>query len=122
MELAHDRALIWAFFATSFITLIEEKMHDALLYNWWLDTDNFIKNTRPVFSKALPLVLRYVLPSQLVQKAQARLAGYKMVEVDDEQKGGALKQKIPQVYLQARNIYAQLARKLGTKEYFFGEK
>lgn len=97
-------------------------MHDALLYNWWLDTDNFIKNTRPVFSKALPLVLRYVLPSQLVQKAQARLAGYKMVEVDDEQKGGALKQKIPQVYLQARNIYAQLARKLGTKEYFFGEK
>ncbi|KAJ3045605.1 hypothetical protein HK097_001183 [Rhizophlyctis rosea] len=85
----------------AFITLIEERLHNALvhfpfssphfpyykpaknhnkqLYTWWLETENFTKSTRPAFSRVLSWTSRYYVPSQIQSNAQSRLGHYGMV-------------------------------------------
>jgi metaxin len=67
-----------------------------------------------VFSKALPFIMKYYIPSQLAEQAKARLAGYRKIQVDDT--------KIPEVYMNARRIYKQLALKLGNQDFFYGSR
>ncbi|KAJ3292399.1 Metaxin-3 [Borealophlyctis nickersoniae] len=106
---AHQRAE-----SLGYISLVEDKMHDALLYTWWLEADNFAKSTRPTFSKALSWINRYYLPTQLREKARARLAHYGKITENGK--------SVSEVYAMARQCYAALAAKLGTKEYFFGSR
>ncbi|KAJ3212597.1 Metaxin-3 [Dinochytrium kinnereticum] len=88
----------------SYIALIEEKLYDALLYNRWLDLDNFSDSTRPVMVHSLSWVSRHYLPSQLRDRAKERLRGYRMMldhdgdlvnEVSDDAKGPTLMRNSP---------------------------
>ncbi|KAJ3096098.1 hypothetical protein HDU97_006220 [Phlyctochytrium planicorne] len=63
----------------SYIAMIEERLYDSLLYNRWLDMDNFSDSTRPVMVHSLPLVSRHYLPSQLRDRARERLRAYGQV-------------------------------------------
>ncbi|KAJ3040766.1 Metaxin-3 [Rhizophlyctis rosea] len=98
----------------AFITMIEQRLHDALLYTWWLETENFTKSTRPAFSRVLSWTSRYYVPSQIQNNAQNRLGHYgKVIENDKE---------VSEVYSMARECYRALAAKLGQNDYFFGNK
>lgn len=86
--------------------MIQEKLYDVLLYSWFLEEENYINSTRPLYSRTLPFLKRYIVPSQLLKKAKARLRGRKKEEV----------------YNEAKRLYKTLAVKLGDKEYMFGER
>ncbi|KAJ3186796.1 Metaxin-3 [Irineochytrium annulatum] len=89
------------------------ELYDALLFNRWLDAENFARSTRPMMAKTLPWVTRYHVPTQLRQKAQSRLKRYRiMLDVDGE--------AVNEVYLMARDIFKSLAAKLGDKPFFMG--
>ncbi|KAJ3083118.1 Metaxin-3 [Quaeritorhiza haematococci] len=92
--------------------MIEDRLYDALLYTWWLETENYIRSMRSVFNKTLPLVMRYYVPGQLREKARARLSNYGYTKENGE--------LTPEVYVMARKLYRALATKLGDKDYFFG--
>ncbi|KAI9202560.1 uncharacterized protein BJ171DRAFT_177122 [Polychytrium aggregatum] len=100
--------------ATALICLIEENLNNALLYTWWLESENFVKSTRPKFSKALGFISRYYVPNQLREKARFRLKGTRTIESDGKE--------VPEVYLEARDIYKELAKMLGDKPFFFGDR
>jgi hypothetical protein len=72
-----------------------------------------VSNTRPVFSKALPLLLRYQTPGQMKELAKTRLAGYRYIPTEDGE--------LSEVYSAARRVYSVLAQKLGDKLFFYGD-
>ncbi|KAI8833212.1 hypothetical protein BC829DRAFT_448769 [Chytridium lagenaria] len=90
------------------------KLNDALIYNRWLDLENFADSTRPVMVHSLSWISRHYLPSQLRERARQRLRGYRMMPDAD----GEL---VNEVYLIARECYKALAAKLGDKPYFLGD-
>ena len=84
------------------------------MFNRWLETENYLSSTRPVFSKALPWLMKYHVPSHMLEKAKSRLSKYRKMKVDNAH--------IPEVYMNARRIYKQLAMKLGEQDYFYGSR
>ncbi|KAJ3382484.1 metaxin 1 [Lobulomyces angularis] len=113
-DLDHHLSSKQAAESLAYSTLIEENLHLALLYNWFLETDNYLKNTRPWFSRNYPFVLRYQMPSRLQKNATVRLSGMRFVDVSGK--------KTPEVYVEAKNIYENFTKKLGNNEYIFGSK
>ncbi|KAI9100605.1 hypothetical protein DFS34DRAFT_648523 [Phlyctochytrium arcticum] len=91
----------------SYTSLVEDKLYDALLYNWWLDAKNVNTSTKPTLSKALRGIAGFRIPTQLQRRAEFRLKAYKSKE---------------EVYRMARECYAALACKLGDQSYFFGQE
>eukprot|EP00842_Homolaphlyctis_polyrhiza_P006129 jgi/Hompol1/6517/HPOL_005005-RA len=98
----------------AFIALIEDKLCDALMYTRWMEAQNYQKATQPTLAKSLSFFGKFTVPTQLKEKAFARLSQYRDVSVE----GGPLNE----VYIRARDAYQALATKLGDKSYFFGDK
>ncbi|KAI9358280.1 hypothetical protein DFJ73DRAFT_819369 [Zopfochytrium polystomum] len=98
----------------SFVSLIEEKLYDALLYNYWLENENYTKTTRPAYTKGMSWVSRYYLPNQLHGRVKKRLQSYRaMLDVDAR--------LVNEVYLIARDCFKALSAKLGDRKFFFGD-
>ena len=96
-----------------FITLIQEKLYDALLYNWWHEGDNFINNTCPTIQKNMSFLTAKLLPTKLRERVLIRLKKYGTVPLNE-------KERIPRVYANARQIFKALAEKIGDNDFFFG--
>ncbi|KAJ1555389.1 Metaxin-3, partial [Nowakowskiella sp. JEL0078] len=112
-----------------YVSLIEDKLYDALLFNWWLESDNYNNSTRPTYAKNLPWISRYTVPSKLREKVKFRLSKYKLLKFNDKAvpelwRRAVLKkdESVSEVYLDARKIYHVLEIKLGEKKYMFGDK
>ncbi|KAJ3405863.1 hypothetical protein HDV05_006299 [Chytridiales sp. JEL 0842] len=99
---------------TAYISLIEDKLYDALLYNHWLESENYHKSTLPTLSKSLSWIKRYYIPTQLQERAKQRLKSYRFSKGPDGK-------PLNEVYKVARDCYKALATKLGDQPYFFGE-
>ncbi|KAH6584545.1 hypothetical protein BASA60_000946 [Batrachochytrium salamandrivorans] len=96
-----------------FISLIEDNLYDALLYTWWMENENYTKSIHPTLTGSLTFFGRYNLPPKLKERAKIRLQSYRMLDYKGE--------KVPEVYIAAREAYRALADKLGDKNYFYGD-
>ncbi|KAI8827250.1 uncharacterized protein EV422DRAFT_513196 [Fimicolochytrium jonesii] len=98
----------------AYITLIEDKLYDALLYSWWLESTNVARSTRPTIARSLRGWAGWTVPTQMQKKAAARLARYRFVTGKDGK-------SVNEIYRHAREWYAVLAAKLADKPFFFGD-
>lgn len=114
-DLDQDLSAEQAALSLGLITLIQGKLYDALLYNWWIEGDNFINNTNPTIQKNMSFLTARLLPTKLRERVLVRLKGYGSVALHPESKD-----RIPRVYANARSIFRLLASVLGDKEFFFG--
>ncbi|CAO3687010.1 unnamed protein product [Umbelopsis vinacea] len=116
----------------AYITLIEEKLYDCLLFTWYADQTNFVKTIRPTYAKLLTFPTRYFVPIRLRNNAKARLEKYE-VEIKDDDSSSLdssetedLKKLMEtgwhHMYTLARDTYKVLDTKLGEKDYFFGDE
>ncbi|KAI9284463.1 Tom37 C-terminal domain-containing protein [Umbelopsis sp. AD052] len=116
----------------AYISLIEEKLYDCMLFTWYADQTNFVKTIRPTYAKLLPFPTRYFVPIRLRNNAKARLEKYEVEIKDDDDSQLATSEtddlkKLMEtgwhhMYTLARDTYKVLDAKLGEKDYFFGDK
>ncbi|KAI7877481.1 hypothetical protein K492DRAFT_239168 [Lichtheimia hyalospora FSU 10163] len=115
----------------AYSAMTQEKLLDCMLFTWYADMTNFVKNIRPTYAKILSFPSRYLVPIQLKKNAKARLAKYS-VEITDDDKG------LPQneveemkelqrsgwhyMYRLARETYTVLDSQLADKSFMFGER
>ncbi|KAI8083336.1 outer mitochondrial membrane transport complex protein-domain-containing protein [Gilbertella persicaria] len=114
----------------AYSTLAQEKLYDCMLYTWYADSTNFIKNIRPTYAQLLSFPTRYFIPIQLKKSAKARLLKYKVeITSDDvglpqnekEEMKELLKSGWHHMYQLARETYHTLQTQLGDKEYMFDQ-
>ncbi|OBZ82464.1 hypothetical protein A0J61_09487 [Choanephora cucurbitarum] len=114
----------------AYSTLAQEKLYDCMLYSWYADSTNFIKNIRPTYAQLLPFPTRYFIPIQLKKSAKARLAKYKVeITSDDvglpqnekEEMKELLKSGWHHMYQLARDTYSTLQSQLDSNTYMFGD-
>ncbi|KAI8380105.1 Tom37 C-terminal domain-containing protein [Blakeslea trispora] len=115
----------------AYSTLVQERLYDCMLYSWYADSTNFIKNIRPTYAKLLPFPTRYFVPIQLKKSAKARLAKYNVeITGDDvglpqnekEEMKELLKSGWHYMYQLARDTYSTLQSQLDNNTYMFGEQ
>ncbi|KAG2220841.1 hypothetical protein INT45_010903 [Circinella minor] len=115
----------------AYSALVQEKLYDCLLFTWYADMTNFIKNIRPTYAKILPFPSRYLVPIQLKKSAKARLAKYN-VEIKDDDKGAPQNEVEEMKELQrsgwhymyrlVRETYGILDSQLDDKQFMFGDR
>jgi metaxin len=90
-------------------SLVQHRLHNAQLYNWWAESGNYDEVTSMVFSRTLPFPLNFYLPSRFKKGVLAQLnsAGYTDSRV---------------AYEEAAKCYKALSQRLGTGKYFFGDE
>ncbi|KAI8321833.1 hypothetical protein GQ54DRAFT_238038, partial [Martensiomyces pterosporus] len=117
--------------SVAYISLIQDSLSDALLFSWYLVSENFADAIRPRLARLFGLPFSLLIPTQLRDYAQQRLEAH----------GGLLRSKIPRIYLLAKEGFKRhadksahpvyevankcldvLSSKLGSKDYFFGER
>ncbi|KAJ1734833.1 hypothetical protein LPJ61_000862 [Coemansia biformis] len=137
--------------ATAYISMVRDGLADALLFSWFLVSENFVGVIRPRLAQLFGFPLSLVVPTQLKSHAEQRLgasgptAGHdEPAGADGPGAGGAAdtpRSRIPRIYLLAKHgfrrypdrsahpVYAQAAEylavlslKLGSKQYFFGDR
>ncbi|KAJ3269313.1 Metaxin-3 [Terramyces sp. JEL0728] len=84
----------------AFISLIEDKLHDCLLYTWFLEQENYQK-TKSIISTNFNIYNKYLFSKQK-NRVKTRLQNRK------------------DFYDTAREIYKTLADKLGSQSFFYG--
>ncbi|KAJ2003946.1 hypothetical protein H4R26_002782 [Coemansia thaxteri] len=136
----------------AYISMVQDHLVDALLFSWYMVPENFAGAIRPRLANLFGFPLSFVIPTQLRDYAEGRLesrgihCGATATSSTDSSSGGstglsALKDKIPRIYLLAKegfsshedrsghHVYAQsskcldlLSKKLDKKDYFYGGK
>ncbi|KAI8642469.1 Tom37 C-terminal domain-containing protein [Parasitella parasitica] len=115
---------------TAYSALVQDKLYDCMLYTWYADSTNFIKNIRPTYAKLLSFPNRYIVPVQLKKNAKARLEKYS-VEITRDDVGlpqnekdemkELLKSGWHHMFQLARETYGVLQSQLGDQDYMFGD-
>ncbi|KAJ2746931.1 hypothetical protein GGI20_000918 [Coemansia sp. BCRC 34301] len=132
--------------STAYASMVQDGLVDALLFSWYLVSENFAEAIRPCLAKLFGFPLSLAIPTQLRDHAEHRLESRGILTKvaatpDSEAEPAALKSKIPRIYLLAKEgfrqhedksshpVYAQakrclgaLSKKLDGKLYFFGSK
>ncbi|KAI9487633.1 MAG: hypothetical protein EXX96DRAFT_554047 [Benjaminiella poitrasii] len=114
----------------AYSSLVQDRLYDCMLYSWYADSTNFVKNIRPTYAKLLAFPARYIVPIQLKKNAKARLAKYN-VEITGDDVGAPqnereemkelLKTGWHHMYRFARETYDILQKQLNDKNYMFGD-
>ncbi|KAJ1956588.1 hypothetical protein GGI12_005268, partial [Dipsacomyces acuminosporus] len=135
----------------AYISLIQDSLVDALLFSWYLVSENFAEAIRPRLAKLIGLPFSLLVPTQLKDYAQQRLEAHGMLEAKETDgasksqessatTGGLLKNKLSRISLLAKEGFKRhadrsahpiyelankcldvLSSKLDNKNYFFGE-
>ncbi|KAJ2898617.1 hypothetical protein GGI21_004852, partial [Coemansia aciculifera] len=132
--------------STAYISMVQDSLVDALLFSWYLVSENFAEAIRPRLAKLFGFPLSLIIPTQLRDYAEHRLESRGILgkandTLETKPESASLRSKIPRIYLLAKDgfkshedksahpIYAQakrcldaLSTKLSKKEYFFGSK
>lgn len=100
----------------AFASLLEEKLHPALIYLWWVDTKSYVEFTRPWHANRLPIPLSWYFPLHKRNEAVARMEAMRgreyLTEAEHEVK----------LMKDAKECLNLLSAKLGEKQYFHGDK
>ncbi|KAJ1878875.1 hypothetical protein LPJ57_003160 [Coemansia sp. RSA 486] len=136
--------------SAAYISLVQDSLVDSLLFSWYLVSENFADAIRPRLAKMFGFPLSMFIPTQLKDHAEERLKfrgiTSEIEKVDEKQEAEqssnlqTLKNKIPRIYLLAKEgfnrhadksshpVYKHatkcldlLSKKLGNKQYFFGD-
>lgn len=99
----------------AYISILDEKLHPALLYLWWLDSKNYLELTRPWYARVLPFPLNYFVPGNYQKKAQGKISA--QFGMDDFENP----QVETQIYKHAEECLTLLSNRLGEHEFFFGK-
>ncbi|KAH7962005.1 hypothetical protein HPB52_013959 [Rhipicephalus sanguineus] len=88
---------------------------EVLLYQWWVDAQNYVELTRPWYAKALGFPFNYVIPGQMQRAAAAVL--------DSKLQGFDLEGDQAQIALfkEAQECMTTLSQRLGKEQFFFGQ-
>lgn len=101
--------------ATAYTAMLKHKLKPALMYQWWVDAQNYVELTRPWYAKALGFPFNYLLPGQMQRSATAalntRLEGF---DLDGDQAQIAL-------FKEAQECMTTLSQRLGKEPFFFGQ-
>lgn len=101
--------------ATAYACMLRHKLKPALMYQWWVDAQNYVELTRPWYARALGFPLNYVLPGQMQRSATAalntKLDGF---DLEGEQAQIAL-------FREAQECMTTLSQRLGKEPFFFGQ-
>ncbi|KAG5461995.1 MAG: hypothetical protein BJ554DRAFT_5733 [Olpidium bornovanus] len=68
-----------------YAALLNNKVHDALLYAWYAEPENYVGAVRPTYASLLPFSMRSLEPTRMRDRARARLA---LLGVSFEDEGG----------------------------------
>ncbi|XP_075536738.1 metaxin-1 [Dermacentor variabilis] len=101
--------------AKAYIAMLRQKLKPALLYQWWVDAQNFVELTRPWYAKALGFPFNYIIPGQMQRAATAvlnsKLQGF---DLEGDQAQIAL-------FKEAQECMTTLSQRLGKEPFFFGQ-
>ena len=103
------------FESLAFQSMIEDTLHDALLYSWYIENVNYSNVASAVLTNTSSFLSRYTLPQKLKNRVRNRLSNTQKVRDHT----GKL---VPEVYVMARDCYQVLADKLGEKDFFYGTR
>ncbi|KAI9027847.1 hypothetical protein DFJ74DRAFT_765847 [Hyaloraphidium curvatum] len=115
----------------AYIAMVEDTLHEALLFSWWLEPDNYARHASPTYSRAMPLLTRYTGPQRIRDGVRKRLRDY-------EGSGAAPAAQAPEgaeasgppssrgarseIYAVADRCYRALSLKLGNRNFFLSDK
>ncbi|KFP14683.1 Metaxin-3, partial [Egretta garzetta] len=110
----------------AYIALLEEKLLPALasigkyfimLHTFWVEPENYCSVTKPWFASRIPFPLSLYLPGKMSREALNRIlltrGGpplYSLIEVE------------AQIYRDAKECLNLLSKRLGTSQFFFGDR
>lgn len=101
--------------AKAYAAMLRHKLKPALMYQWWVDAQNYVELTRPWYARALGFPLNYVLPGQMQRSATAalntKLEGF---DLEGDQAQIAL-------FREAQECMTTLSQRLGKEPFFFGQ-
>lgn len=101
--------------AKAYIAMLRQKLKPALLYQWWVDAQNYVELTRPWYAKALGFPFNYIIPGQMQRAATAvlnsKLQGF---DLEGDQAQIAL-------FKEAQECMTTLSQRLGKEPFFFGQ-
>ncbi|KAK1174266.1 metaxin-3-like isoform X1 [Acipenser oxyrinchus oxyrinchus] len=101
----------------AYIALLEEKLHPALLHTFWVDAENYSNVTRPWFASRTPFPLNFYLPCR-----QASAALNRILLTKGEPPLHSITEVEAKIYSDAKECLNLLSHRLGTSQYFFGNK
>ncbi|KAF9179971.1 metaxin 1 [Haplosporangium sp. Z 767] len=105
-----------------FQALVEENLTDALLYSWFVDSDNFMGSVRNAYAALLPFPARYYVPIQLKKNAVSQVKKYGGKIAFGSLGLSLANTENTRIYDMARKCYRALNRRLGEQAFMFGER
>lgn len=95
--------------AEAFTALVQNRLHDAQLFNWFAEQANYDEVIQLVFTRTVSFPLSFFLPRRIKNSVLSHLS-----------QAGIKDSKI--AYEEAERCYKALATKLGSKSYFYGNE
>ncbi|XP_056397569.1 metaxin-3 isoform X2 [Hyla sarda] len=101
----------------AYIALLEEKLLPALLHTFWVDTDNYSGVTRPWYASHIPFPLNIYLPGKMYREILNRI-----LETKGKPPLYSMNEVEAQIYKDAKECLNLFSNRLGTAQFFFGDK
>ncbi|XP_039251916.2 metaxin-3-like [Styela clava] len=95
----------------AYLALIDEKLKPGIIQNFWLNSENYVKVTKPAFSKSFGFLLSYWKLPQMRNKFELDLL-YRAPGNSSEREA--------YFYGEAKICITLLSNRLGNKDFFFG--
>jgi hypothetical protein len=93
-----------------FASLLQNTCQDALLNNWFFESENYENSTRGVLINSLSFLARYSVPAAMANNARNRLAKYQVYSSENSS----------EIYSYARSAYKAFDTLLGDQDFLFG--
>lgn len=100
----------------AFLSYIERNLKPAILFALWMDSNNYLKVTRPAYSKLFGFPRSYYSPGKLKEKVEDFIKNCGSFE----KKSILDIEKI--LYKQAKDCLDVLEKQLGKRKYFFDDR
>ncbi|XP_007518730.2 metaxin-3 isoform X1 [Erinaceus europaeus] len=101
----------------AYIALLEEKLLPAVLHTFWVESDNYFTVTKPWFASRIPFPLSLILPGRMSKGALNRI-----LLTRGEPPLYHLQEVEAQIYRDAKECLNLLSHRLGTSQFFFGDR
>nr|CAG8433250.1 9551_t:CDS:2 [Entrophospora candida] len=101
----------------AFLSFIQERLYDCLLFSWYADDRNYTDKIRPLYAKLVSFPMSYFVSRQLRKNAKERLKKYNVVTFKDFGVIVNNKDKMDKII---KDCYKVLQDKIDSNDYFFG--
>ncbi|XP_029283522.1 metaxin-1a [Cottoperca gobio] len=100
----------------AFISLLEERLKPALIYNFWVEPKNYVDVTRRWYAEHMPFPLNFFLPGRMQRGQMEKL---RLLRGDESLEAGEELEK--ELYRDAAECMNLLSQRLGSHKFFFGD-